>query len=131
MRATFITLILEDGADPHLIETRVTRFAARGVRSRSAPGSRHAISEPSYDSRKSDASSDPEPRSAHYEDGMLADRKKETTMKKAACFDQITRRQRSGRKLDLLFVCFVALTALVGASAVGAAAAGAAHVAQR
>lgn len=32
-RATFITLALEDGADPHIIETRMTHTRAAGSRS--------------------------------------------------------------------------------------------------
>jgi hypothetical protein len=35
--------------------------------------------------------------------------------------DTIVRRQRKGRARDVLFVCFVALAAAIGASTVGAA----------
>jgi hypothetical protein len=58
---------------------------------------------------------------------------KEITMKTTNRLETIAKRQRNGRNRDLLFACFVALAAIVGASTVGAAvhAASTADVAQR
>jgi hypothetical protein len=48
-------------------------------------------------------------------------RKKENTMMTTNRLETIAKRQRNGRKRDLLFVCFVALAAILGATTVGAA----------
>jgi hypothetical protein len=46
--------------------------------------------------------------------------------------ETIARRQRSGRKRDLMFACFIALVVIFGASAIGTVLFGtASHVAQR
>jgi hypothetical protein len=45
---------------------------------------------------------------------------KESPMK-ANRLETIAKRQRSGRSRDLLFACFVALAAIIGATTVGAA----------
>ena len=53
-------------------------------------------------------------------------------MKTTNRLEIIARRQRHGRTRDLIFACFVALVAILGATTVGAALLGAAtHVAQR
>lgn len=53
-------------------------------------------------------------------------------MKTQNRLELIARRQRNGRTRDLIFACFIALVAIVGATTVGAALFGAAtHVAQR
>jgi fatty acid desaturase len=46
---------------------------------------------------------------------------KESTMKTTNRLETIAKRQRNGRNRDLLFACFVALAALIGATTVGAA----------
>ncbi len=54
-------------------------------------------------------------------------------MKTTNRLETIAKRQRNGRKRDLLFACFVALAAIIGATTVGAAvhAASTADVARR
>lgn len=42
-------------------------------------------------------------------------------MKTTNRLETIAKRQRNGRKRDLLFACFVALAAIIGATTVGAA----------
>jgi nitric oxide reductase large subunit len=57
---------------------------------------------------------------------------KEITMKTTNRLETIAKRQRNGRNRDLLFACFVALAAIIGATTVGAAVnAASSDVAQR
>jgi hypothetical protein len=60
-------------------------------------------------------------------------REKELPMMTTNRLETIAKRQRNGRNRDLLFACFVALAAIIGATTVGAAvhAASTADVAQR
>jgi hypothetical protein len=59
-------------------------------------------------------------------------RRKESTMKSTNRLETIAKRQRNGRNRDLLFACFVALAAIIGATTVGAAVhAASAEIAQR
>jgi hypothetical protein len=50
----------------------------------------------------------------------MGPRRKESTMKTNR-LETIAKRQRNGRNRDLLFACFVALAAIIGATTVGAA----------
>jgi hypothetical protein len=58
--------------------------------------------------------------------------KKEITMMTTNRLETIAKRQRNGRTRDLLFACFIALAAIIGATTVGAAVhAASSDVAQR
>jgi len=51
----------------------------------------------------------------------MAARRKESTMMNTNRLETIAKRQRNGRKRDLIFACFIALAAIIGATTVGAA----------